>query len=426
MDDDSNKKSQQEAMLRGCLIDFRGGPPIQVQEGTAMLEEVKHAKFPQWMRAAVAEAVKEKIMANMGTATDGKKPRASNQRNMHLHNYLTGADWENIFSTCMSFESKLRIMGMRFQRLGLVNPSEYTCSLANIIVQLASCGGAADKIDEKKHYSTLQDLKVIVKSFCKNKSNSGIAVYPDDPSELPEELFKKAYDNGEPAKCPLDITTLMALFEDLPTRGTHSSIRGGKSSRGFQRDDGLEKRLTNALMERIFPEEQPQYNLQINPRPKKRLKALMDGCVDDPGQPHGKEDAGFKEQIDGPQEVPEVPGAKAKSVDEMAKMIQNQLDENKEGNNKAANKEKPESTKKTKGNPTKSSAKNGNGNPSKAFPGTGSAAPKHFENSTVYTCPNSSSWRVQKRGDKKDKSFSWKKDKPKDVWGRVMEYVSKL
>ena len=46
-DDDPDKKDKQKALLRGCLVDFKTGPPIEVQEGTNMLEEVKNAKFPQ-------------------------------------------------------------------------------------------------------------------------------------------------------------------------------------------------------------------------------------------------------------------------------------------------------------------------------------------------------------------------------------------
>ena len=43
-----------------------------------------------------------------------------------------------------------------------------------------------------------------------------------------------------------------------------------------------------------------------------------------------------------------------------------------------------------------------------------------------YTCPNSTSWRVKKQGDKKDKSFSWKNTDPKDVWQRVIQNVEEL
>ena len=165
-DDDPEKKDKQKALLRGCLVDFKTGPPIEVQEGTNMLEEVKHAKFPQWMRDEVAGAVQEKIMANVARGDD-KKKRSCMQRNLHLHNYLTTNEWNDLCSSRTSFESKMRIIGKRFQLLGLVNPSEPTCVLANIVLQLSFCQGDRDKIDEKKHYATLKDLKLVVKGICK-------------------------------------------------------------------------------------------------------------------------------------------------------------------------------------------------------------------------------------------------------------------
>ena len=62
-----------------------------------------------------------------------------------------------------------------------------------------------------------------------------------------------------------------------------------------------------------------------------------------------------------------------------------------------------------------------------AFPGTAKQPARNIDDvCTIYTCPNSNSWRVKKVGDKKDKSFSWKNTDPKDVWKRVIQYVDEL
>ena len=419
-DDDPEKKEKQKALLRGCLVDFKTGPPIEVQEGTNMLEEVKHAKFPQWMRDEVAGAVQEKIMASVAGGDD-KKKRSCMQRNLHIHNYLTTNEWNDLCSSCTSFESKMRTIGKRFQLLGLVNPSEPTCVLANIVLQLSFCQGDPDKIDEKKHFATLKDLKLVVKGICKRTAHSGIAVYPEDPKTL-GTIWEKAYAEAPPAKCPFDTTVLMDLIDGLPARCSHRSVRPGRS-KGFQRDEGLQQMLGSFLLANMFQGGQQDMgalcNLQFNQPSKKRPLALMD-------KPDEPDDPSPKAQKDEKGTTTPPASAEVVGVDRMAEEIQKQLESNKEeGKSTQASKQKNKkgkAPKKTVG--TTSSA--GISCKSKAFPGTGAATPKHFEKATIYTCPNASSWRVKKTGDKKDRAFSWKKEEPKKVWGKVMDYMASL
>lgn len=113
--------------------------------------------------------------------------------------------------------------------------------------------------------------------------------------------------------------------------------------------------------------------------------------------------------------VPENP---AKTIDEMAEKIQLQLEANKGKKEKV---EKP----KAKAKPTAKPEAKKKCEDLK-FSGILEQPAKHVGNATIYTCPKSSSWRVKKMGDKKDKAFSWKKGTPQDVWKRVMEYVKEI
>lgn len=418
-DDDPEKKDKQKALLRGCLVDFKTGPPIEVQEGTNMLEEVKHAKFPQWMREEVAGAVQEKIMAGVGGGEE-KKRRSCMQRNLHLYNYLTTGEWNDLSSSCTSFESKMRVIGKRFQLLGLVNPSEPTFVLANIVLQLSFCQGNPDKIDEKKHYATLKDLKLVVKNICKRTTHSGIAVYPEDPKTL-GTIWEKAYSEEPPAKCAYDTTVLMDLTDGLPARCTHRSVRPGKS-KGFQRDEGAQHMLANYLLANMFQGGQQEMgalcNLQFNQPNKKRALALMDrpdkpdeGDEDTPPKPPKNCDEKKSDET-----TPPPVSAAAKGVDQMAEEIQKQLEANK-GEKKETQATKPGNQ---KVNPPKTTKKTGVAKAfsKAAFPGTGAAAPKHFENATIYTCPNSSSWRVKKQGTKRTEPFLGRRRNQKKFGGK--------
>lgn len=57
------------------------------------------------------------------------------------------------------------------------------------------------------------------------------------------------------------------------------------------------------------------------------------------------------------------------------------------------------------------------------FPGEGPGKPIRYCNVAIYLCPKSSSYRVKLAGEKKDKTFSWKMDGPKQAWSRVRQRV---
>ena len=57
------------------------------------------------------------------------------------------------------------------------------------------------------------------------------------------------------------------------------------------------------------------------------------------------------------------------------------------------------------------------------FPGEGPGKPIRYCNVTIYLCPKSPSYRVKLAGEKKDKTFSWKMDGPKQAWSRVRQRV---
>ena len=263
-------------------------------------------------------------MANVAGGDD-KKKRSCMQRNLHLHNYLTTNEWNDLCSSCTSFESKMRIIGKRFQLLCLVNPSEPTCVLANIVLQLSFCQGDRDKIDEKEHYATLKDLKLAVKGICKRTAHCGIAVYPEDPKTL-GTIWEKAYAEEPPAKCPFDTTVLMDLIDGLPARCSHRSVRPGKS-KGFQRDDGLQQMLGIFLLVNMFQGGQQDMgalcNLQFNQPTKKGPLPLMD-------KPDEPDDTSQKSQKNEKGTTPPPASAEAKGVDKMAEEIQKQLETNKE------------------------------------------------------------------------------------------------
>eukprot|EP00438_Fugacium_kawagutii_P005807 Skav220021 [mRNA] locus=scaffold3413:217691:218905:- [translate_table: standard] len=382
---DGQPQEVQRRLVEGCLRDLMQGPGILLSEATEMANMVNAATLPGWMRDEMLQAVHDKVLGQNNGATKRRNPM---QRNMHLYNYFTAEEWEVMRSDTQSLTMKLHTLKKRFQSIGR------TC--------------------------------------------------------LPQPLRGNAY--SQPAvPCPLDIPSLDRLVQVFPARDTHGDVRHVASGRSSVRDDGFKGMLCNALMERFLSgvggaRNSPEGLLMIENGPsykrKKSALALEDGSVHDHEEKDCKKVKCDEVEIaEKPSETQEPQTQKAKSAEEMAQTIRDQLEANKEKNKSEDNGNVPKTTKPKAKTKAKATAKSKAAQiktagseehytvktlKSKGCPGTKAASPYHLEHATVYTCPNSHSWRVKKCGDKKDRAFSWKKEDPKLTWKRVMGYLEEI
>ena len=451
---------QQQRLVEGCLQDFVTGPKIEMTEGTEMVNWVTAASIPYWMREQVLRAVQDKVLADQ---TNQKEPakgkRQPLQRNLHLFHYFTEEEWGVMRSETQGLNAKLQILKNRCQFIGLTCPTEPTYVLANVILHLAAHNGPPEtfQIDTRKAFRVLRDVKTVIKSGSKKGQHSGLEVYPSDPKGLPDAIKQTAYCNAQPVACPLDIDTIESLAMSFPCRETHGDVRraghSGVSLRSSHRDDGLRDILCNALLDRFMggsggsqPEALTIFgNGQSFKKRGKQPLALEDGFVDGPEDKKCKTtvspevtevipEDGLPKAVEVEMELHcETNGSekpKPRSVDDMALAIREQLDMNKAGDKSKTSKPKAKAKAKAKTKPvqTKSagSAQTVKTLSSMKFPGTKAAKPYHLEEATIYTCPNSQSWRVKKTGDKKDRAFSWKKEDPKSTWKRVVGYLEEI
>ncbi|CAK9077864.1 unnamed protein product [Durusdinium trenchii] len=408
---------QQQRLVEGCLQDFVTGPKIEMTEGTEMVNWVTAASIPYWMREQVLRAVQDKVLADQ---TNQKEPakgkRQPLQRNLHLFHYFTEEEWGVMRSETQGLNAKLQILKNRCQFIGLTCPTEPTYVLANVILHLAAHNGPPEtfQIDTRKAFRVLRDVKTVIKSGSKKGQHSGLEVYPSDPKGLPDAIKQTAYCNAQPVACPLDIDTIESLAMSFPCRETHGDVRraghSGVSLRSSHRDDGLRDILCNALLDRFMggsggsqPEALTIFgNGQSFKKRGKQPLALEDGFVD------GPEDKKCKTTVS-PEVTEVIP------EDGLPKAVEVEMELHCETN--GSEKPKPRSVDDMALAIREHSMK---------FPGTKAAKPYHLEEATIYTCPNSQSWRVKKTGDKKDRAFSWKKEDPKSTWKRVVGYLEEI
>lgn len=435
----------QRRLVDGCLRDLRQGPSIDLAEATQMANMVNAATLPGWMRDEIIQAVHDKILGQTEAARNKRNPM---QRNMHIYNYFTAEEWEVMRSDTHSLTTKLHTLKNRFCSIGLTCPTEPTYVLANVIIHLAAHHGPPEafQVDARKAFKVLKDVKTVIKLGSKRGVHSGIEIYPANPTDLPQPLRGNAY--SQPAvACPLDLPSIDRLVQVFPARDTHADVRHVPSGRSSLRDDGFKGMLCNALMEKFLTggarnSDEGLLMLQNGPAFKKRKTplALEDGSVDDHEGRCGNNDKSKEAEIEAPQsEEKKSETQKPKSAEEMAQAIRDQLEANKNGNKSDAPKTtkpkpkgKPKGKASAKSKPTQSKTAGKEEHytvkslKSMSNPGTKAASPKHLQHATVYTCPNSFSWRVKKFGEKKDRAFSWRKEDPKVTWKRVIGYLEEI
>lgn len=448
-------KDTQQKMLHGCLLDLQQAPSIAIQEATQMLQDVQSASIPDWMKEEIIKGVQEKVSSTAEEQNGGaKRGKNLTQKHLHLQNYMTESDWKTLRSSSHSLSTKVQCLCRRFGLLKLTCPSEGTSVLAVSLLSLASHQGPPEEllVDGFKTFSLLADFKCSVKSFTKKMKRSDLLVYPANPQDMPEALFKAAYAPGEPpVECPMDCGALAVLCEDLPARKSNVKVSGARVRASFRRDDPITGMLgAQNLLEQLAslmngqPRQLPL--TMLGPR-KRNLLAIGNEGGQDPGQEPAAKGSPTPEPSPArtPLALPappteQKPVAEVKDVDEMAELLTQQLTHNKsnaakrpsehaeEEPNKAPKTEKPKAKgkakadKKKKGNNAEKGPKT-KGKEALGFPGTDPQAPIHHGGWTIYICPKSSNFRVKKDGDKKDKAFSWKTSDPSKAWDRVKEFL---
>ena len=472
-----------DALFQACMLDLERAPAISMATGSGMLNKLNSSDVPQEWKEAIQQLIQKKVLSGAtlsstgtGAGVGGEKPM---QKCMFLQNYFLKTDWDALRDQ-QDIVRKSHVVAMRMVSIGLMNPTEHTLVSAVAIIYVASHKGPMDELQVNGSHAlaTLRGLKSMVKAL--KGQHSGITDYPELPSQLSEDLVRKAFGGEIPVSSPVDSDALHYLQNYLPARDTHASVRallkpglavsrsaGSKQSAfqdflvqtcmqngGFQQ---MQQMLMNGMQDggNVNLRLLPQKPLPL-PAPAQasgeQLALPMQPCVapaevrrdpleaeDAPGQvevackqPPSKNVEATASGCKGGQKS-------TKDVDGMAEAILGFLGEQKSkkaNNNRKASPKKPAKNEQLKGQKPKSKASakpKGTGQnaappPKKAnavlpFPGCSKHDPITFGNATVYVCPASSSYRVKLSGEKKDKAFSWKRESGEDAWSRVQKYV---
>ena len=189
---------------------------LDVAGGTAITQSIAASTFSAEYKNIMAAAVNNRVAAGPGLAHGGHNKV---QRVKTLHMYLTAADWE-VFESDMPLISKVARLCQRFERLGIMHPSEGTTKQATSLIASVACPNATCGM----LFNIVQDIKRTITAIrTSNGQHSGLMDYPMLPQSMPQAIYDKAY-TGTDTPITKVIDNYNAVWAKIPMRSTNRGI----------------------------------------------------------------------------------------------------------------------------------------------------------------------------------------------------------
>ena len=218
----------QKAMTSSLLAQIQNIAKLDAGSAAKLNEALNGSSFDIESKQELASAVAQKTMTSVAAATAGGPRRL--QTLCKLQAYLTEEDWATLQDGQRSIARKLQTLVDRLCLLGLQNPTEATIKH---IVSVLACAHDLQMTAEVLH-SHVIDVKAAIHARAGTVHTSvRLTVFPDDPSELPAELYNAAYSDGDP-QC-VELPGLASMMARVPLRNTNKSLSGTGACSQHQR-----------------------------------------------------------------------------------------------------------------------------------------------------------------------------------------------
>ena len=159
---------------------------------------------------------------------DGTRSRKPNQHITNYVSFMTDEIADTITSSDISINNKIYVGVDLCALLGIFNPSE--ASVRHMVATLIALGIPDVEDSSKDKYDIVMAFKA--KLAAKKKALGPcawpymhIVNYPDDPNDLPDDVFAHAYSTHAPMISPPEISKLASLERSVPLRITHLDVR---------------------------------------------------------------------------------------------------------------------------------------------------------------------------------------------------------
>ena len=184
-----------QLQANSMLLKLKQLKGLTMRDATSFTTAISTGPWAPEQKSSLGECIGALATSGVGAV----KVRRKMQSLVHLENYLTNAEWEQL-QTKTLVGSKVNMIAARLWTLGIACPSEPTLHKA------ASIACQSERISTTDFDGYKKQLQQEVKRLDKTQAWMNIervVKFPPSPKELPLEVYQYAYSNEEPIDCPL-------------------------------------------------------------------------------------------------------------------------------------------------------------------------------------------------------------------------------
>ena len=196
---------------------------LGAEEAIGVLEALKESAYEEPDKKRIIATLENKIR----TPHQAKLAGATKEQVLtNPWTVCTESDWEVFRNPTTSFHIKMTRLVERLNLIGCNNPAEETLKWMLAMLLMAHY---SEPLDPLKVYDKLQDLKAVVACEKKSFPFPHIITFPENITDLPQEVIDYAYADGLPIVVELPGVKTLADKKHMPLRSSSSVLKAQKS-----------------------------------------------------------------------------------------------------------------------------------------------------------------------------------------------------
>jgi hypothetical protein len=221
----------------GLISQINSSMSLSTPDATQIQQALASSPYGEENTIRIQMALDSKVLSKIGTPSKAPKEQYLKK----FWNYCMQSDYDHLSDPSKSLHSKMVMLVYVANRVGLSHPNPQSLKWMLAFLLYLHYKEAPDS---QKIYDTLQDLKKVVASERKNLVQ-GIEEYPDDPTDLSDELYQAAY----PLEGPVEITIngINSLAGKIVLRSTNKLLKGSEAASANKHSTGTRLKVKSEV-----------------------------------------------------------------------------------------------------------------------------------------------------------------------------------
>ena len=199
---------------------------ISTPDATSIIDQLKDSPYGDANIKRIVQALDAKVLGS-GPPVQAGTGSSKEQAFEFPWNYCNQGDWDLFWDKHKPFHSKLTKLVERGNMCGCDLPNEQSLKWMLTMLMMAHYG---DMPVANEIYDKLQELKQVVATERKTVPFQRLLVFPEKPSDLPEEVYKFAYTDGPPITVVIPGIRAAASPKFFPLRSSNKLVKKQKAA----------------------------------------------------------------------------------------------------------------------------------------------------------------------------------------------------